>query len=519
MASAGREVELKLRIASRDIPRILAHPALRGARTGPTRRERLLAIYFDTADARLAAAGLALRLRRERGRWVQTLKGPPESGSGAGIASRLEFERPRKGSARPPALDATQWDETPWKRRLADAQARGLLAQFATDFRRTTVPIALATGTRASVCLDVGEVRDGRGHATPISEVEVELDDGPVAGLYGFVEGLLATVPLEIETRSKAERGYALRHRAEPSPARAEHPEIDPHDSAAAALATLLRACARQIGDNADGTRSHDDPEWIHQLRIGTRRLRSCLALMRGTVPEERRLPVAEDAQWLARALGPARDLDVLVEETLPALQKSATPAVARTLAAFARRARVARGEARAAARAAVASRRFTRLLMGAGALAATPRLGAPANSEASRVLARPTRRFAAPWLARRHRKLVRLADGLAHASPEERHAVRLAAKRLRYATEFFADAFAGDHTRAYRKALARLQDALGEEVDAQVAVRLAYAIEGTASPAARVLQTRIDAGAAGAGRRLRKRWRAFRACRRFFED
>jgi inorganic triphosphatase YgiF len=450
---------------------------------------------------------------------VQTLKGPPESGSGAGIASRLEFERPRKAGARPPPLDAAQWDETPWKRRLVDAQTHGLVAQFATDFERTTVPIALATGTRASLCIDVGEVRDGRGRAMPISEMEVELDDGPVAGLYGFVEGLLAGVPLSIETRSKAERGYALRHAVRTAPATAEHPEIDPRDSAAAALSTLLRACAAQIGDNADGALTHDDPEWIHQLRIGTRRLRSCLALMRGTVPEERRVPVADDAQWLARALGPARDLDVLVDQTLPALRERATPASDRALASFARRARLARHEARAAARAAVSSPRFTRLLMSAGALAATPRLGAPAGSQAARVLARATRRFAAPWLARRHRKLLRLAHDLAHAGPEERHAVRLAAKRLRYATEFFADAFADGHTRAYRKALARLQDELGAEVDAQVAVRLAYVIEGGTSPAARVLQTRIDADATDARRRLRKRWRAFRACRRFFDD
>ena len=518
MASAGREIELKLRIAPRDVPRILKHPQLRRVRAGERKTERLLAVYFDTADAQLARAGLALRVRREDGRWLQTLKGPPESGSGAGIASRLEFERTLGAGDQPPALDSTQWTLTPWRSTLADAQARGLRPQFATDFRRTTVPVALDGGTRASVSIDQGEVRDGRGHASPISELEVELDDGPLTGLYAFVEGLLAAAPLAIETRSKAERGYALRHETRRAPARALHPPIAPQDSAAAALSTLLRACARQIADNADGALGDDDPEWIHQLRIGTRRLRSCLALMRDVVPEERRATLAGDAQWLARALGPARDLDVLVDETLPAVRVRSDPDAARVLASFALRARRARDEARAAARTAVASPRFTRLLLGAGALAATPRLGTTARSAAARTLAGPIAGFAAPWLERRHRKLKRLARGLGRATPEARHRVRLAAKRLRYATEFFADAFAARHARAYRRALARLQDALGAQVDAQVAVRLAGAIEGPGSPAAALLQAHIDATAPRAERRLAKRWHAFRACPRFFE-
>ena len=68
------------------------------------------------------------------------------------------------------------------------------------------------------------------------------------------------------------------------------------------------------------------------------------------------------------------------------------------------------------------------------------------------------------------------------------------------------------------KAAYARQEPALREALlDAQVAVRLAYAVEGAASPAARLLQAHFDADAAQAARRLRKRWRAFRACPRFF--
>jgi len=518
MAAAGREIELKLRIAPRDVRRILALPEVRAARAGPARTARFTAVYVDTRDSRLAAAGLALRLRREGRRWVQTLKGPAESGSGAGIASRLEFERPRGSAARPPALDPAQWDATPWRALLVDAAAQGLVPRFATDFRRTTVPLALPDGTRATLCLDVGEVRDGRGRASPIAEMEVELDEGALASLYHFVDAIGIAVPLAVETRSKAQRGYALATGDTRAPARATHPLVGPDDAAAPALATLMRACTAQIADNADGTSTSDDPEWVHQLRIGTRRLRSLLALLRDCVPKERRASVAADAQWLARALGPARDLDVLVDETLPGARDGADARGRRPLAAFARRARRARIEARAAARSAVGSPRFTRLLLGAGALAATPGLGAPVRTRGARALAASIADFATPWLDLRHRKLVRLGRGLDDATPEERHEVRLAAKRLRYDAEFFAGAFPGPRTSEYRKALARLQDALGAQVDAYVAVRLARAIEGAGSPAASVLEAQITRDAQAARARLSKRWRAFRDAPRFFE-
>jgi inorganic triphosphatase YgiF len=415
-------------------------------------------------------------------------------------------------------LDASQWETTPWRTLLAAARDDGLVPQFATDFRRTKVPLALPEGTRASLCLDLGEVRDGRGHASPIAEMEVELDDGALASLFHFVDTIGVEVPLAIETRSKAERGYALRTGDRRTPARATHPAVEPDDAAAAALATLLRACVAQVADNADGTVRSDDPEWVHQLRIGTRRLRSLLALLRDCVPEERRATVAADAQWLARALGPVRDLDVLVDETLPHARKGADPAARRVLAAFARRARGARIEARAAARSAVGSPRFTRLILGTGALAATPGLGAAARTAGGRTLAASVAAFARPWLQRRHRKLARLARGLDDATPEERHEVRLAAKRLRYAAEFFAGAYPGGRTRDYRKALARLQDALGAQVDAQVAVRLALAIEGAASPAAHLLEAQAARDAHAADARLSRRWRAFRDAPRFFE-
>ena len=96
---------------------------------------RLQARYFDTSDARLAAAGLALRLRREgRNRWVQTLKG-----RGDGLMTRLEHEIVLPPGV-PAALDLARHAGTPAGAALEAAlgqRAGALVERYATDIRRT----------------------------------------------------------------------------------------------------------------------------------------------------------------------------------------------------------------------------------------------------------------------------------------------------------------------------------------------------------------------------------------------
>ncbi|MFN9103948.1 MAG: CYTH domain-containing protein, partial [Betaproteobacteria bacterium] len=83
------EIELKFQV-----PPGQATAVARAVGTASARRVRLQAAYADTADRRLAAAGLALRLRREGRRWVQTLKG-----RGDGLMARPEHEVPVPGGA------------------------------------------------------------------------------------------------------------------------------------------------------------------------------------------------------------------------------------------------------------------------------------------------------------------------------------------------------------------------------------------------------------------------------------
>jgi CHAD domain-containing protein len=366
----------------------------------------------------------------------------------------------------------------------------------------------------ALLCIDTGEARaevDGQIRRSPIQEIELELEAGDAIRLYELAFALAADIPMALEPLTKAARGFALRRRHVPEPLKAEDAPLASSATAAEGFAAIIRVCLQQIEGNAGGTLTQGDPEWLHQMRIGVRRLRACLALSARFMAPNRVEPLRVELRWLAHALGTARDCDVFTLETLPAF----TSAVGRgggagplqpALRALAVQAAARRDEARATARAAVASPRFLRLVLAASALAASPITGGPDPA----ALAAPARDVARPLLKRRHRALLALGTDLAHAAPETRHAARLAAKKLRYATEFFAPLFERKRTRAYRRALTVLQEELGAWTDAAVAAQLAGELAGAASPAAAAFSGWAAAQGNARSAALEAAWAAF---------
>jgi len=183
-------------------------------------------------------------------------------------------------------------------------------------------------------------------------------------------------------------------------------------------------------------------------------------------------------------------------------------------------RARVAprRRAARVLAREAVRAPWFTHLLLAAGGLAATARLGAAPPADGADPLGAPARSFAARLLDRRQRKLERRGRALARSTPEERHALRIAAKKMRYAADFFAPLFSRRRARLYLDALARLQKVLGRYNDAATAARLAPELAGRAdATAAGAVQGWVAAQAAALEPELAAAWDRYRAAPRFW--
>jgi inorganic triphosphatase YgiF len=517
---------LKLSLDEGEMPKLIRHPALRPVKRGRARTALLSATYFDTPDFRLQREDLSLRVRRVGKRFVQTLKGPPHQGAGAGLHARPEFEWPVRG----PGVDLSRVTATPWKKLFAKAAAgAGLVPCFTTEYQRQTIGLGFPDGTVAELCLDRGQIRatrDGRARRAPISEVEMELERGDAANLFRLATELAADLPLAVMIDSKAARGYALRRgveRAAGGPVHATEVTLASDATAADALAVIARECLHQVAANVPGLVTDDDPEWIHQMRVGTRRLRSCLSLMSPFVPGELVDPVIAEVKWLAGILGKARDWDVFVTQTLPPLtawfarDTNAAPGMRR----LRERARRRRQAARRDARAAVASPRLQRLLLAAGLVCATPRSdahGAPADAIPNTASDPLARAFAARLLVRRHGKFALLADRLGVAGNEERHRARIAAKRLRYAAEFFAPLYPGKRTQAYLETLAAAQDALGQFNDAVTAAALASELSGPADDAAAgAVRGWVAAQASALEPRLAKAVRRFHAARIFW--
>ncbi|CAL8477142.1 CHAD domain-containing protein [Caballeronia sp. S22] len=226
------------------------------------------------------------------------------------------------------------------------------------------------------------------------------------------------------------------------------------------AFVAIASSVAGQWFGNAAASRSGLVDEHVHQLRVAQRRLKTLLKLFRDYVDDVWSTRIAPDLTWFGDLLADARDWDVFVDKTLPAYAESDDSAERwQTLIAAAD---VKRRVARDKVRDALASKRYARLT-----LAFVEWLARFASQED----ASPTRfvSYAEKRIRKDYRRIARVPD-LALLEAHERHRVRIHAKRLRYALEFFRSVTSRRTRKDTAKLLGELQTALGEANDAAVA-------------------------------------------------
>jgi len=210
-----------------------------------------------------------------------------------------------------------------------------------------------------------------------------------------------------------------------------------------AAFRHALSSALARIESNARGVLRSTNPEYLHQLRVGLRRLRSALRAFRRILRRKDVKAVVRPLRRISPKLGAARDWDVLIGR----LGTEAAPF------------QPASDAARARARRALRSKDFQRAV----ARARRVRVGDTDESLAQ---------FGAAALERVHRKLRK--QKLDFTDPAERHALRIRVKRLRYTSEFFAPAFPARTAGPYVEDLKALQEILGALNDIAVGRRLA---------------------------------------------
>ncbi len=471
VARQAIEVELKLEFDPADAARIASHPALAASLAPPEDRD-LVSTYFDAPDCTLHRLGVYLRIRESGGRFVQTVK---TAKGKTGLLERLEWEREISGRT----LDLDGLAGTALEPLLTPELRAALQPVFETRIRRHICRIA-QDGSDIEVAIDLGEVAT-RTHTRPISELELELKRGEKQALFDLAHILGATVPFRLEVKTKAERGYELLQGGGYQAEKARAVDIPPDMTAGDAFRAIALSCLRQIMAN-EPSMCAGHTESLHQMRIGLRRLRAAIAIFADVVADENLAKIKTELEWITQELGPARDLDVFDAEVLSPLRTSHPEDEA--IAAAHGDLQQKRMAAYARAAAAAQSSRFHAAVLDLAEWIETGSWAVEDDKDLTALRTRSVVKHAKKKLARLRKWIKREGDDLRDRSASQRHHIRIRAKRLRYATEFFAATFPGEKSAKLRMesltALKDLQDALGDLNDlATRHVLIDYSLEG----------------------------------------
>jgi triphosphatase len=243
------------------------------------------------------------------------------------------------------------------------------------------------------------------------------------------------------------------------------------------------------------------DFQAVHQMRVGIRRLRAAISIFKDILAGHQTETVKNKLKWLTGELGAVREIDVFIKRIVKeARNKQANGnGVGAMIQDFEKQ----RSRAMHKAKTVVTSSRFRRLLIDVAAWIEAGDWQRDEEHSKQGLRERPVADAAAAELRRRWKKIRKRGAKLARLDATRRHRLRIAAKKLRYASEFFANVFASKKsTRRQRKFVVKLeamQDALGDLNDIAVHEQLAKrAIEPSGPRSERIERRSKKAFAAG---------------------
>ncbi len=479
--------------------------------------------YFDTEDWRFHRAGYALRIRESDGDFEATMKSLSKSLGEDGARLRREISEPlkdaeslgRKASGpingrirvltggpkhpehAPRPLFEVRTQRTVYEIRLAVLQDanNGETVVDASGSIRPSTPEESATRV-GEVVLDATGILlvDEDKPTLQLRRVEIETTEDSSTALKSFVDSMRDTLKLRSATESKYEAG--IQH-AGLTPTLA--PDVGStsvkRSSTAGDLAfAILREQFAEMLRHEPGVRLGEDPEYLHDMRVATRRMRAAMKLFRDALPERCQW-FRDELKAFAEVLGGVRDLDVLIED-IERQTAEADEERRDSLESITKSLGKERDAARKMLLETLNSERYERFQE---YFAAMLRDGTDGEGYASKSVAALSRNV----ISNARDRCLKTAKRLGKDSPPGAyHDLRKRGKHLRYALEFLSSVYGAKKTAKLVKPLKDAQDTLGDQQDSIVATELLRLLAGGSR---RINRATVFEMGESSGRRVQK--------------
>lgn len=250
---------------------------------------------------------------------------------------------------------------------------------------------------------------------------------------------------------------------------RPDQPSVD-------AMRKILLTLLDTLERNIPGTRADLDSEYLHDLRVATRRTRSALSQVKRVLPDAVVEEFKQRMSWLGQITGPTRDLDVFLLE-LPRYRASLPDAMADDLGALEELLRKAHGTEQRRLKRKLGSEEMQLLVRDwRGVLEGDSFPGEPGW-----FADLPIERVASQRIWRMYKKTLKAGRAVTEdGPPEEMHELRKDCKKLRYLIEFFRGLYPDEEVKPLIKALKELLDNLGDFQDLEVQAGKLGALAGS---------------------------------------
>ncbi len=447
------EIERKLTVPASFSLDDVAEPL---AAIGDVQRERarkLVAVYYDTDDYRLARARVTLRRRTGGNDSGWHLKLPPEGVNGDG---RHEVTLPLR-AGRPGAVPESLANQV--IAITGGAELRPLATQ-----KTTRIPVTLLDGAGqpgVEIVDDTVTVTEGVQAGDAYREIEIEVMSN--ASLLEPAVRVLAEAGAEPSaSASKGVRALVGDALLAPLVDPGDRPK--PKDPAADAVMFHLRTQAAAIIKQDQRVRRHL-PDAVHQYRVAARRLRSVLQAFGPLVETEWARSMRTELGWIAAVLGEERDREVLEARLIDAIR--ALPTDVDGVAALVVIQTHLASEietARASIEDAMTSERYRDLMASLHTACIAAPVTELARGKAAKVLP--------PMVEARWKKLAAMGKklhGELEGHDDHWHSARKDAKKARYTVEACIPVF-GSPAKKFAKQLESVTELLGEHQDAAIA-------------------------------------------------